>query len=149
MVVSAGGGVATGFFDIFIALVIAFWALKDLPKLREEILLIAGPKFEGDAELLIGTVTKVVGGYLKGQTIASFVTGSLVAIGLAIFDVPYALVLGIITFVLQLHPVRRALHHGSHRGDSRARSWPLDRGCSRSPSLSSPRTSPTPWSRRG
>jgi predicted PurR-regulated permease PerM len=104
VVVSAGGGVATGFFDIFIALVIAYWALKDLPKLREEILLIAGPKFEGDAELLISTVTKVVGGYLKGQTIASFVTGSLVAIGLTIFQVPYALVIGIIAFVLNYIP---------------------------------------------
>ena len=104
VVVSAGGGVATGFFDIFIALVIAYWALKDLPKLREEILLIAGPKFEGDAELLISTVTKVVGGYLKGQTIASFVTGSLVAIGLTIFHVPYALVIGIIAFVLNYIP---------------------------------------------
>ena len=93
-----------GFFDIFIALVIAYWALKDLPKLREEILLIAGPKFEGDAELLISTVTKVVGGYLKGQTIASLATGTLATIGLAIFHVPYALVLGIIAFFLNYIP---------------------------------------------
>ena len=105
----------TGFFDIFIALVIAYWALKDLPKIREEILLIAGPKFEDDAELLIRTVTKVVGGYLKGQTIASLTTGTLATIGLAIFHVPYALVLGILTFVLQLHPLRRALHRGTDR----------------------------------
>ena len=76
VIVSAGGGVATGFFDIFIALVIAFWALKDLPKMREEVLVISGPKYQDDAELLINTVTKVVGGYLKGQTIASLVTGT-------------------------------------------------------------------------
>jgi predicted PurR-regulated permease PerM len=102
--VNTGGDVLTGFFDVFIALVIAFWALKDLPKIREEILLIAGPKFEGDAELLIGTVTKVVGGYLKGQTIASLTTGALAAIGLAIIGVPYALVLGIITFFFNYVP---------------------------------------------
>jgi predicted PurR-regulated permease PerM len=104
IVVNAGGDVATGFFDIFIALVIAFWALKDLPKMREEVLLIAGPKFEDDAELLLGTVNKVVGGYLKGQTIASLTTGTLATIGLAIFHVPYALVLGIITFFFNYVP---------------------------------------------
>ncbi len=104
LVLNAGGDLATGFFDVFIALVIAFWALKDLPKMREEVLLIAGPKFEDDAELLIGTVNKVVGGYLKGQTIASLTTGTLAAIGLAIFHVPYALVLGIITFFLNYIP---------------------------------------------
>ncbi len=104
VVLNAGGDVATGFFDVFIALVIAFWALKDLPKMREEVLLIAGPKFEDDAELLIGTVNRVVGGYLKGQTIASLATGTLATIGLAIFHVPYALVLGIITFFFNYIP---------------------------------------------
>jgi predicted PurR-regulated permease PerM len=104
VVVNAGSGVARGFFDVFIALVIAFWALKDLPKIREEVLLIAGPKFEDDAELLIGTVNKVVGGYLKGQTIASLTTGILATIGLALIHVPYALVLGIITFLFNYIP---------------------------------------------
>ena len=104
LVVNAGSDVAKAFFDVFIALVIAYWALKDLPKMREEVLLIAGPKFEEDAELLIGTVNNVVGGYLKGQTIASLTTGTLAAIGLAIFHVPYALVLGIITFFLNYVP---------------------------------------------
>jgi predicted PurR-regulated permease PerM len=104
LVVNAGSDVATGFFDIFLALIIAFWALKDLPKLREEVLIIAGPKFEDDAELLFGTVNRVVGGYLKGQTIASVITGTLATIGLAIFHVPYPLVLGILTGLLNYIP---------------------------------------------
>ena len=103
-VVYAGGNLMTAFFDVFIALVIAYWALKDLPKIREEVLLIAGPTFEEDAELLIRTVTKVVGGYLKGQTIASLTTGALAMIGLAVLGVPYALVLGIITFFFNYAP---------------------------------------------
>lgn len=103
-VVDTGSDVATGFFDVFIALVIAYWALKDLPKLRSEALTLAGPALEDDAEHLISTVTHVVGGYLKGQTIASFVTGTLATIGLAIIGVPYALVLGIITFFFNFVP---------------------------------------------
>ena len=103
-VVSAGTGVFTGAFDIVIALVIAFWALRDLPKMREELIAIAGPTYEEDAEHLIRTVTRVVGGYLRGQTIASLVTGTLATIGLSIVGVKYALVLGIITFVFNYLP---------------------------------------------
>jgi len=104
ILVSTGGGVATGFFDFVLALVIAFWALKDLPKLRDEVVAIAGPKYEDDAEHLLATVTRVVGGYLRGQTIASLATGTLATIGLAIIGVPYPLVLGIITGIFNYVP---------------------------------------------
>ena len=102
--VSAGGGVATSLFDIVLALVISFWALKDLPKMLEELSIVAGPKYEADVEHLVGTVARVVGGYLKGQTIASLVTGTIATIGLAIIGVPYALVLGIITAIFNYVP---------------------------------------------
>ncbi len=104
MLVSAGGGVLTAFIDIALAVVIAFWALKDLPKLREELLSIPGPKYHDDVEHLLSTVTRVVGGYLKGQTVASLCTGTLAGIGLAILGVPYALVIGIITVFLNYVP---------------------------------------------
>jgi predicted PurR-regulated permease PerM len=104
VVVSTGGGVATGFLDFVLAIVIAFWALKDLPILRTEIVAIAGPKYQEDAEHLIATVTRVVGGYLRGQTIASFATGFLATIGLAIIGVPYPLVLGMITLIFNYVP---------------------------------------------
>ena len=102
--VNTGSGVARGFFDLVIAVVIAFWALKDLPKLREEVITLAGPRYEDDAEHLIRTVTRVVGGYLKGQTIASFTTGALATIGLYVFGVPYALVIGLIAFIFNYVP---------------------------------------------
>ncbi len=104
VVVSAGGGVATGFLDFVLAIVIAFWALKDLPKLRAEVVAIAGPKYRDDAEHLFATVTRVVGGYLRGQTVASFTTGLLATVGLWIIGVPYPLVLGMITFIFNYVP---------------------------------------------
>jgi len=104
MLVAAGTGVATGLFDMFLATVLAFWILKDIPTIQREIVRVAGPRFEDDAENLVRTVDHMVGGYLKGQTIASLVTGTLATIGLAIIGVPYALVLGIITFVFNYVP---------------------------------------------
>lgn len=104
MLVSAGGGVATGLVDFVLALVIAFWALRDLPKLRAEVIALAGPRFEEDAEHLIRTVTRVVGGYLRGQTIASLVTGTLTGIGLSIVGVPYAIVIGAVGVIFNFVP---------------------------------------------
>jgi predicted PurR-regulated permease PerM len=102
--VSTGSGLATALFDFLIAMVIAFWALKDLPKLRDEFIVVAGPTYEADVEHLITTVTRVVGGYLKGQTIAALTIGTAVAIGLSVIGVPYALVLGIVTGLFSFAP---------------------------------------------
>ncbi len=103
-IVSAGSGIATTFFDLFLAAVVSYWTLKDLPAIRAELRVLAGEKYEDDLENLLATVGRVVGGYLKGQTIASLATGTLAGIGLAIIGVPYALVLGIITFVFNYVP---------------------------------------------
>jgi predicted PurR-regulated permease PerM len=101
---NAGGGIAVGFLDVFLAFVIAFWALADMPKIREEIIVLAGPKYEEDAEHLLTTVVRVVGGYLRGQSIASLTTGTLAALGLSLLHVPYAIVVGVIAFFLNFAP---------------------------------------------
>lgn len=101
---SAGSGLASLVFELFLALVVAFWTLKDLPKIREELRSLAGEKYEEDLENLVSTVVRVVGGYLKGQTIVSLMTGTLAGIGLAVLGVPYALVLAIVTFIFNYVP---------------------------------------------
>ncbi len=103
-IVSTGSGLATVVFDLFLGAIIAYWTLRDLPKIRAELRVLAGDQYEDDLENLLSTVGRVVGGYLKGQTIASLVTGGLAGIGLAVIGVPYALVLGFLTFVLNYVP---------------------------------------------
>jgi predicted PurR-regulated permease PerM len=75
-----------------------------MPKIREEIIVLAGPKYEEDAEHLLTTVVRVVGGYLRGQSIASLTTGTLAALGLSLLHVPYAIVVGVIAFFLNFAP---------------------------------------------
>lgn len=103
-ILGASSGVATVFFDLFLGAVIAFWTMRDLPTIREELRVLAGDRYEEDLENLLSTVVRVVGGYLKGQTVASLTTGLIAGVGLAIIGVPYALVLGIITFALNYVP---------------------------------------------
>jgi predicted PurR-regulated permease PerM len=104
LAINTGGRVATALLDVFLSLVIAFWVLKDLPKMRSELVVLAGPVYEADAEHLLGTVTHVVGGYLRGQSIASLTTATISTTGLMIFHVPYALVLGLIAFFFNFAP---------------------------------------------
>ena len=104
-VLTAGTQAASFVFNVLFAFVIGFWALKDYPKIREELLvLLSGRNSAHEAEHIMSTVSTALGGYLRGQLIVSVVTGSLAGIGLAIVGVPYALVLGIIVGVLNIVP---------------------------------------------
>jgi predicted PurR-regulated permease PerM len=103
-VVSAGGMAAGFLFDSILALVVGFWALKDLPAVRGELMHLVGEHKRREAEMIIDQVLHVLGGYIRGQFLVSLVTGSLVAIGLAILGVPYALVLGLVTGLLNVIP---------------------------------------------
>jgi predicted PurR-regulated permease PerM len=102
--VSAGGQVATVIFDLFIGAVVAFWMLKDLPKIRQELDTLAGEKHRTDLDLLLSTVGRMVGGYVRGQTIASLVTATIAGIWFAIARVPFPFVLALVVFILNYVP---------------------------------------------
>lgn len=103
-VLSLGQSAATFLVDFVLAFVIGFWALKDMPKVRVEVLALIGEHRRSEAEMIVGTVLRVLGGYVRGQLVVSAVTGVLVWIGLAILGVPYALVLGLLTGILNVIP---------------------------------------------
>lgn len=102
--VSATSSIVNVVITLVMGFVVAFWILKDLPKMRNEIRTLAGDEYEDDLENALTTVTRVVGGYLRGQTIASLVTGLIVGVGLALIGVRYALVLGILAYLLNYIP---------------------------------------------
>ncbi len=57
-----------------------------------------------DVELLFAEIGKSMGGYLRGQTVASLSTGAMAMVGLFIVGIPYAFLLGALTFVLNYIP---------------------------------------------
>lgn len=102
-VVAAGQTAVTAVVDVVLSLIIAFWVLKDLPAIRQEVYLLAG-KRRAEARVVLDKVGSVLGGYLRGQFLVSLTTAVLVAAGLAVFGVPYALVLGLLTGALNIIP---------------------------------------------
>lgn len=111
-VVSAGGAAASFLFNIVFSLVIAFWVLRDMPLMRAELLNLVGEHRREEAEMIWSTVLRVLGGYIRGQFLVSLVTGTLIAIFLAVIGVPYALVLGLIGGILNVIPYVGALLGG-------------------------------------
>jgi len=99
-----GGSALTFLFNGFIAVVIGFWLLKDLPGISRELTALAGPEREHESRIVGQKVSQVLSGYLRGQLIISVTTAVIVSIGLAILGVPYALVLGLLAGVLNVIP---------------------------------------------
>jgi predicted PurR-regulated permease PerM len=62
---------------------------------------------------LLDTLQRIVGGYLRGQLLLSTLVGLLVSIGMTLFHVPYAVLLGVLAFVLEFIPVLGTLVSGA------------------------------------
>lgn len=102
----AGASGAVGFvFDLVMSFVLTVWFLKDIHLVLGELRVLAGEKWGGDLAVFSTTVSKVLGGYLRGTLIASACTGFLAFVGYQIIGVPYALVLGLLTGLLNVIPM--------------------------------------------
>src|SRR5262249_34265975 len=62
---------------------------------------------------ILDTIQRVVGGYIRGQLSLAVLIGLLVGVGMALFHVPYALLLGVIAFVLAFIPILGTLVSGA------------------------------------
>ncbi len=64
------------------------------------------------SNFLLDTFQRVVGGYIRGQFLLSLIIGILVGGGLTVFHVPYALLLGVLAFILEFIPILGTLVSG-------------------------------------
>lgn len=102
----AGASSVFGFvFDLLMSFILTFWILKDSHRMYEEVKVLAGERWADDVEMFSATVSRVLGGYLRGTMITSLCTGTIAFIGFQLIGLPYALILGIITGVLNVIPI--------------------------------------------
>ncbi|MCX8007593.1 MAG: AI-2E family transporter [Coriobacteriia bacterium] len=101
---SVGGGAVAFLLNCFLALVVAFWLLKDMDVIKREFVMLAGPRRRDEASVVMGKVSKVLSGYLRGQAIVSATTAVIVTVGFTVLGVPYALVLGLLAGALNVIP---------------------------------------------
>ncbi|RMF61143.1 MAG: AI-2E family transporter [Bacteroidetes bacterium] len=82
--------------------VLFFYTLKDFPTIRDRLIEIF-PTFGGRRDYLLKAGV-VVGNYLRGQLTVSAIVATLVSVALVLFDVPFALLIGIMAGVLNMIP---------------------------------------------
>jgi predicted PurR-regulated permease PerM len=102
--VATGGSIAGGVIGFVLALIIGFYTLADLPRLQKEILTVVGPRARDEVTHVGKTVTRVLGGWLRGTLIQSSVVAVLFTVGLSIAGVPYALAIGVIGGLFNVVP---------------------------------------------
>lgn len=102
---SAGTAVLSYTFEVFVTLVLVIYFLVDLPRIKQAgyrlVPLHNRPRFG----LLTDEVISRVGGYVLGNVATSIVSAVTSYILLLILGVPYALVISILTGVLDLIPL--------------------------------------------
>ena len=104
-VVAIGSAAVNSFMAIGFALVVAFWILMQLPELGRECQRLIGDKHREDANMLHLTLTRVMGGYIKGTLLQCAVIGIACGICFGIVGVPNYAALGGITGLLNILPI--------------------------------------------
>ena len=97
-------GLVEALLIFFLAPVIAFYVLIDLPRIRKEAVALIP---QGNREEVLSVsrqLGKAVGGFLRGQLLVALIIGVLMSIGFLIIGLNFWLIIGMISGVLNIIP---------------------------------------------
>jgi predicted PurR-regulated permease PerM len=106
-------GVAGAALDVILVAVISIYLLIDGRRVTTWLRQNMPLRQRGRIRFLLDTLQRVVGGYIRGQLLLCSLIGLLVGAGMEIMRVPYALLLGVLAFVLEFIPVLGTLVSGT------------------------------------
>lgn len=87
------------------ALIIIYYFMADKDKVKEGYMSLFPVQMKKRADEIIETISKKIGGYVVAQVATMTSVGIIMAIGLLLIKVEYAVLLGLITAVLDIIPV--------------------------------------------
>ena len=99
--------------DVILVSVLSIYLLADGARVADWLRQNMPERQQGRMRFLLDTLQRVVGGYIRGQVLLCGLLGLLVGVGMAIIGVPYALLLGVLAFVLGFIPVLGMLVSGA------------------------------------
>jgi predicted PurR-regulated permease PerM len=86
--------------------ILAFFLLKDVDSFRREaLLLVPRGRLRWQVDDLLRDVNRVLASYVRAQLLACLLVGVVCTIGFILIDVPYALVLGLLSGLLEFIPL--------------------------------------------
>jgi predicted PurR-regulated permease PerM len=98
-------GLVTSLIDLVLVLVITFYLLLDIRRLRAVALRWLDPSHRGGARRVFSEIARVFGAYVRAQLLVAVSLGILVAIALIALGVPYALFLALFAALAELIPM--------------------------------------------
>jgi predicted PurR-regulated permease PerM len=107
------GGVAGGMLNILLTIVISIYLLVDGDRTVGWIRNAAPRSRRGQLGSTIEILQRVVGGYIRGQILLCAIIGFLVGVGLFIIGFPFAVLMGVLTFVTEFIPVLGTIFAGT------------------------------------
>jgi predicted PurR-regulated permease PerM len=99
--------------DIIVVAVISIYLLIDGSRVTNWLRNNVPVQLRGRVGFLLETLERIVGGYIRGQLLLSTMVGLLVGIGMALFHVPYAVLLGVLAFILEFVPILGTIVSGA------------------------------------
>ncbi len=85
--------------------VLTFYFLKDLDRMKTIVLDFIPCRYRNLTVFYSWRLHRIVGAYIRGQFIVSIITGTLTGLGMAIFKIPFAIIIGVITGIFNLVPI--------------------------------------------
>jgi predicted PurR-regulated permease PerM len=90
---------------VVIGLVVGFYLLIDLPRLRRSTVRLAPPDRREEYRKIAHDVGAAMGGFFRGQLLVAFIVAVMSSIGLALIGLPYWAVVGVIAGFFNLVPL--------------------------------------------
>src|SRR5262249_6010055 len=106
-------GILNGVLDTVLVLVMSIYLLLDGERVGRLVRSQTPATYRGRIASFLGTLQRVVGGYIRGQLLLSTLIGLLVGVGMYLFHVPYAILLGVMAFFLEFIPIVGTLVSGA------------------------------------
>ncbi len=98
---------------LLLAPIIAFYLLVDLPRLRVVAESLVPARARDEILLLATRLNAAVGGFFRGQLLVALVVGVLISIGLAVIDLPFWLIVGMVAGLCNVVPLVGPLAGGT------------------------------------
>src|SRR5947209_3014104 len=106
-------GLVGAVLDVILVAVISIYLLAGGSRVSDWLRRNMPDQQQGRMRFLLDTLQRVVGGYIRGQLLLCGLIGVLVGFGMQIIGVPFALLLGVLAFVLEFIPVLGTLVSGA------------------------------------
>lgn len=106
-------GLVGAILDVILVAVLSIYLLADGSRMFVWLRGNMPQQQQGRMKFLLDTLQRVVGGYIRGQLLLCGLIGLLVGIGMQVIGVPFALLLGVLAFVLEFIPILGTLVSGA------------------------------------